>query len=644
MPLLCCHGLGGRSCAVIHNKTGCPLIAVFHLPEYYAPMLNHTLVSVVMPTYNRPYFVRTRSIPSVLRQTHTNWELIVVGDGPEDDSTRRVVEAVGDRRVRYCEIARPDYSNLTPRQFWHVAGAAARNYALDIARGDIICPLDDDDEFLPSHLEDCVRALANSAYDVVYGPVLLRNLEIGREIVDSVPRAADDQNIIYHSSVGIARKVGHLRYPTDGLEPDDFGLWRLVHNAGGKFGRLSRVQSINYGESLVTRYRLSIPSIPTRDSSFDSDVRQILDSCWLSNSGPYCCRFESAISSYVDCPFVCTPSGDLALTLAFAALREVLGDCGKNEVIVPSYTHPSTVNSLLWSGFEPIFCDVDPDTLCVTPEIVQPLLGPEVAAILPVYAHGNSPDSVRLEQLAKDRHVALVGDASAAFGATIGSRRAGSFGDMEIFSFSGTKVLTTGEGGGVCCNNQHFESVVRRLGRYGISDNYECQSKGLNGKMAEIPAALGLANLESFDDSLQDRRRAAQRYRNGLSTLPGIRLQHAFSPSAVGVEKDLAIICDSAGTAQALAKSLDAYRVDTRPYYRPLHPMKPFARFRRGDLAVTERLKDSVLCVPLYNRIRDEVVDMIVGMVMEHCAVPRPKYSPLAERAESASIRHAALR
>jgi dTDP-4-amino-4,6-dideoxygalactose transaminase len=589
---------------------------------YYSPMRNQFLVSVVMPTYNRPYFLRTRSIPSVLRQTYTNWELIVVGDGPADRSTRKAVESIQDPRVRYAEISRPDYGGLSSQKLWHIAGAAARNHALDLARGEIVCPLDDDDEFLPNHLSDCVRALRTGTYDVVYGPVVLRNLETGAEALDSVPRASDDCNIIYHSTVAFTRKLAHLRYPCDGVQPDDFGLWKLMHGAGARFGRLTKAQSISYGETPSTRYRLSLPSLPGPDSSFQANMRQIMDSCLLSNSGPYCRRFETALSEYVGNPVVCTPSGDIALMLAFASVREKIGQGDRREVIVPSYTHPSTVNSLLWSGFVPVFCDVDRATLCITPEIVEPLLGPGVAAILPIYAHGNPYDAKGMEELANHRGIILVGDASAAFGARIGNQRAGTFGDMEVFSFSGTKVLTTGEGGAVSCRNRDYEEIVRRLGRYGITHNYECQSKGLNGKLAELPAALGLANLETFSERLDTRRKAADRYRTQLSDVRGLRLQKAFSPLAVGTEKDFPIVCESVKAARALSDCLDAYRVDTRPYYRPLHGMRPFAQFRRGDLSVTESLSDTVVCIPLYNKLRDELVDMIAGIIREHVARP----------------------
>lgn len=573
------------------------------------------LVSIVVPSYDRPYFLRSRSIPSVLRQSYSNWELIVVGDGPEDDSIRNAVESFGDPRIRYFEIPRPDYSSLSTREFWFIAGADARNHGLDQASGDFFCPLDDDDEFLPHHLEDCVNALSNSQFDVVYGPALFRDLETGTEtlqVTEERPRFYFEDRIL-HSTVCYSGRFRDLRYPLDLVLPDDAGLWGKMWQAGAKFGRLRKPQSISYGETFLTSYRLSVPSLP-RPSGFFDDVKTIFNSHSLSNRGPYCRRFEKGLENYIGRPVVCTPSGDIALLIAMAALKADLGDDPRHEVIVPSYTHPSTANSLLWNGFEPVFCDIDERTLCITPELVKPLLGPRVVAILPVYAHGNPCDMLALEQIARENDVRLVADASAAFGAEISGRRAGSFGDLEIFSFSGTKVLTCGEGGAICLGKESLHSTVRRLGQYGTAENYWCLSRGVNGKLAELPAALGFANLSSFSQSLANRRRAAERYREHFRQVPQCRFQQAFSPRAFSAEKDFPLVLGSPEQAQHLVRRLGSCRVETRPYYRPLHKMPAFSACRRGDLENTERISDCVVCIPLYNEIRDELIDMVAGI------------------------------
>jgi len=172
------------------------------------------LVSIITPVYDRPLMLQTRSIPSVLRQEYTNWEMIIVGDGPVGDTIQPVINSFGDARIRYLEIPRPDYSNLSAIEFWHFASVDARNYGLSHSSGDIVAPLDDDDCFFPNHLHDCVSAIEQGA-DLVYGNVLQRNLETGQEYETYYPWNAQNEqlflkrNIMYHSSVCYS---GRFRY------------------------------------------------------------------------------------------------------------------------------------------------------------------------------------------------------------------------------------------------------------------------------------------------------------------------------------------------------------------------------------------------------------------------------------------------
>jgi dTDP-4-amino-4,6-dideoxygalactose transaminase len=584
--------------------------------------MSQPLVTVIIPCYDRPLFLRERSIPSVLAQEYPHWELLVVGDGPRDGALREAAESFGDPRIRYSEIPRPDYSALSREQLWHAAGAAARNHGLAAARGEIIAPLDDDDELLPNHLADNVRALSSGQFDFAYGSVVVRDLETGREYLDYFPWDEEGtrqlflcRNIMFHSSVCYSGRFAHLRYPTDGSVPADYGLWLRIAEAGGRFTGIAAPQSIYYGDNLSQTLRVSVPSLPPFEDVAPS-LRQIFDSRMLSNSGPVSRDLERAVAEAVGVPHaVSAPSGDVALLLAFRALAEVCGP--RRQVVMPSYTHPSTANAAVWNGFEPVFCDVDPRTLCLAPELVEPALGGEVAAIVAVHAHGNPCDMPALEQLAARHGVFLIADAAAALGASLDGRPIGGFGDMEVFSFSGTKVLTAGEGGMVCCRDDRLAALLRRGGRYGIDTDYWCEGPGVNGKLAEIPAALALAGLPLLDGWLARRRQAAERYRAALAGLPGLAVQETVAPGAVASCKDLPLILPSAEEARDLARSLRAYRIETRPYYRPLHRMPAFRRFPSAGLAATERLADAVLCVPLYNQIRDEVLELVIAGVRE---------------------------
>jgi dTDP-4-amino-4,6-dideoxygalactose transaminase len=222
-----------------------------------------------------------------------------------------------------------------------------------------------------------------------------------------------------------------------------------------------------------------------------------------------------------------------------------------------------------------------------------------------------------LEGLAEAAGVRLVADAAAAFGARVDGRRVGGFGDAEVFSFSGTKVLTAGEGGVVCTRDSAMAARMRQVARYGVNADYCCEFNGINGKMGELSAALALLSLPRLDGWLEERRAAVARYRTLLAGVSQVRMQEPVCNGTWGTWKDLALVLPSREDAARVVRRARAHRVDTRPYYRPLHAMPAFAGWRRGALHVTEALADCVVCVPLYAGMRDEVIELVAGVVAD---------------------------
>lgn len=578
------------------------------------------LVSVIIPTFNRSYFLRTRALRSLSQQTYENWEAIVVGDGPPDARARDAVRSMGDARFRYVEIPRTDYSGLSLTDRWCVAGAAARNRGLELANGAVIAPLDDDDEFLPDHLEESVRALRDGV-DLVYGSVIVRDLEGGCDRHDFIPwdeALFRQRNILYHSSVCYSRELAALRYSVSGDVPADYAMWLAMLDAGARVKGLENDHALYYGDSRFRNIRSSIPSLPPLDA-FQAAASDIFASRMLSNGGSWCRRLEREVAERIGVRYaIAAPSGDAALRLTLHALGTTAGQ--RNEVILPSYTFPATANAVLSAGLVPVFCDVDRESLTITRELVAPLLTNRTLALLPVHAHGNPVDMASLEDVVTNCGVAVVADAAAAFGARIHDRPIGSFGLAEIFSLSGTKVLAAGEGGIICTDDGELATLIHKVARYGLNADYWCETAGINGKLAELPAALGALGLSQLDGWLEQRRHAAAYYARLFSGVSGMRLQRPATPTAVATWKDLALIFDRSTDAARVVAHLRAHAIDSRPYYRPLHVMPPFAHCPRGDLTVTTYLVDAVVCVPIYASIRQETADLVAGVVMDALA------------------------
>ena len=195
------------------------------------------------------------------------------------------------------------------------------------------------------------------------------------------------------------------------------------------------------------------------------------------------------------------------------------------KVIVPAFTLTATVQSLLWAGIEPMFCDVDPHTHLLTPELVVPLLeDPDVRAILPVHLWGNLCHTEALEELARRKGIPIYYDAAHAFGCTRNGKKAGGHGALETFSFYPTNVFNTAEGGCVCTNDDDIAEKLRNLrSSYGRRKSVHIPING-NGRFSEAQAAIGLLNLEDYPSIIAANKARFELYNELLSNIPGIRI------------------------------------------------------------------------------------------------------------------------
>jgi dTDP-4-amino-4,6-dideoxygalactose transaminase len=567
--------------------------------------------------------LRTYAIPSVLRQTYPAWELLVIGHPSDEGSAAEIVASMHDDRVRYepylDDQQQPVVSLPDDPAGWM---AAALGHAERYARGSLIAPIADEDEFLPDHLGDCVTALSARDVDLAYGTVLVRHRGTGTERIERNPwvnpatRTRFDRggDVMYASSVCYrAEASGSVTGPA-GLEGPS-ARWRAMRAAGARFASLDAPQAIVVDRGPGAWIPISMPSLPSVER-FNERVAEIFSVRRTSNSGPNCAQLEGSVADYLGVEHVVgTPSGDVALEMAMHAVRERRP--GRRDVIVPSYTFPSTVDAVVRAGLRPRLCDVDPTSLIVTADTVAPLLSSRTAAIVPVHAHGHPCDMGHLETLAREHGAMLVSDAAAAFGSELDGRKIGGFGDLEVFSLSSTKVLTAGEGGLLSCRDGALASLLRRIGRYGLGDDYRAEVVGINGRLAELPAALALAGLPNLDGWLRRRRVSAARYQELLADCDGVRIAAPIRSGATSTWKDVPLILDTPQLANLIATRLSRYRVETRPYYRPLHRMAPFAPFADSPLAVSDALEGRVLCIPIFNDIHADAVALVADVVHE---------------------------
>ena len=335
-------------------------------------------------------------------------------------------------------------------------------------------------------------------------------------------------------------------------------------------------------------------------------LRDVWDSHMLSNFGTFARRFEASAQAYLGTPRArAVVNCDLGLVIGLAALDLPAGA----EAIVPSFTFNSTINAVLWNRLTPVFADIDPQRLTLDPEGVRELIGPRTAVVVGTHVFGNPCDHDALRRAAGS--LPIVYDAAHAYGSQYRGRSAGTLGDVEVFSFSGTKLITSAEGGLITASREELVTRIEYLRAYGFQTDYESHFAGLNGKMSELHAALGLLALESTEQAVRRRQEIAARYRHALDALPGISFQTVES-SDRSTYKDFAILCDRRDDVE---RGLTAAGIQTKRYFRPAHMMRAYRTFATRPLPRTERVYSRILCLPIFNEIRDAEVDEVAARV-----------------------------
>lgn len=298
----------------------------------------------------------------------------------------------------------------------------------------------------------------------------------------------------------------------------------------------------------------------------------------------------------------------------------------RGEVILPSYSFSATGLVLQWFGLRPRFVDIDA-TLNVDPARVEEAIGPQTSAILAVHIWGNPAVPIRLEAIARAREVKLIFDSAHGLGARYAGRPVGQFGDAEVFSLSPTKLVVAGEGGLVTTNDAELARRVRVGRDYGNPGTYDLEFAGLNARMGEANAVLGMHSLAMVDRNLARRQRLAEQYRRLLGEIPGLSFQQ-YTPDGVSSNVAFGIVVDPQAfglSRNHLAAALERDGITTRKYYDPaIHRQRIFAEYRPGydgRLPVTERVSANVLCLPMFSHLTDDEVARVcrtVQNIYEH--------------------------
>lgn len=340
-------------------------------------------------------------------------------------------------------------------------------------------------------------------------------------------------------------------------------------------------------------------------------LEQIWENKILTNGGPYHRELEQALCKFLGVKHICLfTNGTIALVTALQALR-VTG-----EVITTPYSFVATSHSLLWNGIKPVFVDVDPETLNLDPRKIEAAITPHTTAIMPVHCYGYPCDVEAIQQIADNYNLDIIYDAAHAFGVRDGGGSILRHGNLSILSFHATKVFNTFEGGAIICPDEKTKIRIDHLKNFGHVGEVNVVAPGINGKMSEFNAAVGLVQLKHIDKAIQKRKEIDRAYRRKLAEIKGIHClgetggidaNYAYFPILITNEYPI--------SRDELYESMKANGVHPRRYFYPLISEFPMYRglpsANRGNLPVASRAAEQVLCLPIYPDLTMEMVDAV---------------------------------
>lgn len=345
-------------------------------------------------------------------------------------------------------------------------------------------------------------------------------------------------------------------------------------------------------------------------------LSRIWDTHLLTNMGPLHQEFERKLTDYLGV------MGCLAFTNGHLALETAIQALGiSGEVITTPYTFASTTHAIVRNGLTPVFCDIREDNYTIDADKIEALITEKTRAIVPVHVYGQICDVEKIQRIADKYNLRVVYDAAHAFGETLNGVGVGNFGDASIFSFHATKCFNSVEGGAVTSRRMDLLLKAYQLKNFGIMGEDNVAGVGGNAKMSEFHAAMGLCNLNHFDEIRSGRKRVVEQYRSRISGVDGLQLLS----SQDGVEENYAyfpVLFDETvfgKNRDDVYRQLAEQGIHARRYFYPL--TKDFACYQQQygmqKTPVAEYVANHILTLPLYDSLEETDVNRICDIVLK---------------------------
>jgi dTDP-4-amino-4,6-dideoxygalactose transaminase len=344
-------------------------------------------------------------------------------------------------------------------------------------------------------------------------------------------------------------------------------------------------------------------------------LERIWERKWLTNAGEYHQQLESELARHLGVRHISLfANATIALVTALQALKI------SGEVITTPYSFVATAHSLLWNNLQPVFVDIDPESLNLDPARIEAAITPRTTAIMPVHVYGRPCDVDAIGAIAARHGLKVIYDAAPAFGVTLHGRSLLQHGDLSILSFHATKAYTTAEGGAIVSPTAEAKRQIDFLKNFGFADEVTVVAPGINGKMNELQSALGLLQLKYVDGAIAKRRILDAAYRDGLRGMDGIRVPPLPAHSDQNYSYFPVLVGDGFPIGRdALYDRLRAEDIYARRYFYPL--ISEFPMYRNlpsanpAHLPVASDVARRILCLPIYPALELDDVRRVIEVL-----------------------------
>ena len=382
--------------------------------------------------------------------------------------------------------------------------------------------------------------------------------------------------------------------------------------------------------------KVTSPLLPDLDE-FTELLKDIWDRKWITNNGQYHKQLEQALAEYLKVPYISLfTNGTLPLLTALQALDV------KGEVITTPYSFVATTHSIWWNGCQPVFVDIEEDTCGIDPDKIEAAITPRTTAIMPVHCYGHPVKVKRIQEIADHYGLKVIYDAAHAFGVEVaphppkggasecaatpplGGRGASILlaGDMSTLSFHATKVYNTLEGGALVVHDEETKRHIDYLKNFGFAGETEVVAPGINSKMDEVRCAYGLLNLKQVDAAIANRQKVAERYREALLDVPGVRfledmpgVRHNYSYFPIFVNAQ-----EYGMTRDELYFRMQKQNIYGRRYFYPListfSPYRDLPSAVPENLPVATKMANEVICLPMHHTLSEEDVEKVIKEII----------------------------